>query len=155
MRLPACCYRLTAPFGLRATGHTASDQVETVLLRLLASGAPRGIRVRRADGVVRPLLTVWREETRAYCRAHDLAWREDATNPSTRRGVLRERVLPLQRPELHISIAGRCRPPFELVEFSSQRSHPFARDLGIIFIRAGKPVAFSPYLLVKIGNLRA
>lgn len=88
-------YRLTAPFGLRATGHTASDQVETVLLRLLASGSPRGIRIRRADGVVRPLLTVWREETRAYCRAHDLAWREDATNPSTRRGILRERVLPL------------------------------------------------------------
>lgn len=88
-------YRLTASWGLRATGHTASDQVETVLLRILASGAPRGIKPRREDGVVRPLLTVWAEETRAYCRAHGLEWREDATNASTRRGLIRERVLPL------------------------------------------------------------
>ena len=48
---------------LRATGHTASDQVETILYRLATSGTTTGIRVRRDDGVVRPLLTVWREET--------------------------------------------------------------------------------------------
>src|SRR3954447_20027720 len=51
---------------LRATGHTASDQAETVLYRLVSSGRPTGIRVRREDGVVRPLLPVWREETEAY-----------------------------------------------------------------------------------------
>lgn len=93
--LRAVRYRLTEPYGLRATGHTASDQIETVLLRLLASGATGGIRPRRADGVIRPLLTLWAEETRAYCRAHGLVWREDATNAETRRGVVRERVLPL------------------------------------------------------------
>src|SRR5205814_8722702 len=38
---------------LRATGHTASDQVETVLYRLVASGNTKGIKVRREDGVVR------------------------------------------------------------------------------------------------------
>ena len=88
-------YTATAGLGLRATGHTASDQVETVLYRIVSSGATRGIRVRRADGVVRPLLTVWREETEAYCRAHGLPWRADATNPSTKRGLIRERLLPL------------------------------------------------------------
>ena len=41
---------------LRATGHTASDQVETVLYRLAASGAAGGIKPKREDGVVRPLL---------------------------------------------------------------------------------------------------
>ena len=61
-------YALTAG-PLRATGHTASDQVETILFRLASSGTTSGIRVRRDDGVVRPLLTVWREETEAYCRA--------------------------------------------------------------------------------------
>jgi tRNA(Ile)-lysidine synthase len=88
-------YAATAGDGLRATGHTASDQVETVLYRIVSSGSTRGIRVRRADGVVRPLLSVWREETEAYCRAHGLRWRVDTTNPSTKRGLIRERVLPL------------------------------------------------------------
>ena len=45
-----------APDRLRATGHTASDQVETVLYRLLSSGRPGGIKRRREDGIVRPLL---------------------------------------------------------------------------------------------------
>ena len=62
-------YALTADEGLRATGHTASDQVETVLYRIVSSGSTRGIRPRREDGVVRPLLPLWREETEAYCRA--------------------------------------------------------------------------------------
>jgi tRNA(Ile)-lysidine synthase len=88
-------YAATAGFGLRATGHTASDQVETVLLRLLASGSTRGIRPGRADGVVRPLLTVWREETHAYCAEHRLPVVEDETNAGTKRGLLRSRVLPL------------------------------------------------------------
>ena len=88
-------YSLTG--GLRATGHTASDQVETVLYRLAASGSTRGIKVRREDGVVRPLLTVWREETEAYCRDHGLAYRTDSTNPDTLRGLIREQLVPLLR----------------------------------------------------------
>src|ERR671910_3088202 len=60
---------------LRATGHTASDQVETILYRLASSGTTTGIRRRREDGVVRPLLTLWREETEAYCRAEGLDFR--------------------------------------------------------------------------------
>ena len=88
-------YALTAARDLRATGHTASDQVETVLYRIVSSGSTRGIRVRRADGVVRPLLRVWREETEEYCAAHGLSWRVDSTNPSTKRGLIRERLLPL------------------------------------------------------------
>jgi tRNA(Ile)-lysidine synthetase-like protein len=85
---------------LRATGHTASDQVETILYRLVSSGSTRGIRPRRADGVVRPLLTVWRDETRAYCDALGLPFRDDKSNASTKRGVLRDSVLPLLR-EIH------------------------------------------------------
>ena len=91
-------YSLTG--GLRATGHTASDQVETVLYRLAASGSTRGIKARREDGVVRPLLTVWREETEAYCRDHGLAYRTDSTNPDTLRGLIREQLVPLLR-QLH------------------------------------------------------
>jgi tRNA(Ile)-lysidine synthase len=82
---------------LRATGHTASDQVETVIYRLAARGTTSGIRVRRDDGVVRPLLTVWREETEAYCRAEGLDFRIDRSNPDTLRGVIRAEIVPALR----------------------------------------------------------
>jgi tRNA(Ile)-lysidine synthase len=90
-------YSLTANHTLRATGHTASDQVETVLYRLAASGSTRGIKVRREDGIVRPLLTVWRQETEAYCRANGLAYRTDSSNPDTLRGLIRDELVPLLR----------------------------------------------------------
>ena len=85
---------------LRATGHTASDQVETVLYRLVASGAAKGIKPRREDGVVRPLLQIWRRETEDYCRTHQLDFRVDASNPDTKRGLIRHEILPRLR-ELH------------------------------------------------------
>jgi tRNA(Ile)-lysidine synthase len=80
---------------LRATGHTASDQVEAVLLGLVASGSPQRIKAKREDGVVRPLLAVWREETRAYCDERGLPYREDSSNADTKRGLLRDEILPL------------------------------------------------------------
>ncbi len=82
---------------LRATGHTATDQIETILYRLVSSGTTTGIRVRREDGVVRPLLTVWREEAEGYCRLEQLPFRVDSSNPETKRGLVRDRVLPLLR----------------------------------------------------------
>jgi tRNA(Ile)-lysidine synthase len=82
---------------LRATGHTASDQVETVLYRLVSSGNAKGIKPKREDRVVRPLLTLWREETEAYCRSEGLEFRRDSTNAGTRRGLIREELLPLLR----------------------------------------------------------
>ena len=85
---------------LRATGHTASDQAETVLYRLAASGVPGGIKAKREDGVVRPLLEVWREETEAYCRAEGLPYRVDRSNADTKRGLIRDEILPRLR-ELH------------------------------------------------------
>jgi tRNA(Ile)-lysidine synthase len=90
-------YSLTAGRGLRATAHTASDQVETVLYRLAASGSTRGVRVRREDGVVRPLLPLWREETEGYCRDHGLAFRIDSSNPDSLRGLIRAELVPLLR----------------------------------------------------------
>jgi tRNA(Ile)-lysidine synthase len=90
-------YGLTEGHGLRATGHTASDQVETVLYRLVSSGNARGMRALREDGVVRPLLEVWREETEAYCRDQGLPFRDDSTNADTTRGLIRNEILPLLR----------------------------------------------------------
>lgn len=75
-----------------AAGHTATDQVETILYRLAAAPGRRallGMRP-RAGRLVRPLLTVTREDTAAYCRERGLRWREDPANES--RAYARTRV---------------------------------------------------------------
>ena len=82
---------------VRATGHTASDQVETVLYRIASSGTPGGIKWKREDGVVRPLLRCWRHETEEYCRAVGLEFRVDTSNRDTKRGLIRDEILPLLR----------------------------------------------------------
>jgi tRNA(Ile)-lysidine synthase len=126
---------------LRATGHTASDQVETVLYRLVSSGSTRAIKARREDGVVRPLLSVWRDETAAYCRALGLRVREDDTNADTARGLIRDEILPLLR-RLHPGaeanlLALADEPPRlpralerTLVDLLSSRSGTKTADLG-------------------------
>ena len=105
-----------------AAGHTASDQVETILYRLASSPSRRallGMRareplpageplqggepVRTGEPVlVRPLLRFTREQTAAYCRERGLAWREDQSNDSDRyaRGRIRRRLVPALR-EIH------------------------------------------------------
>jgi tRNA(Ile)-lysidine synthase len=82
---------------LRATGHTLSDQVETILYRLVTSGSAKGIKAKREDGVVRPLLCIWRRDTRSYCEEHGLPFREDSSNRDTVRGLIRDEILPLLR----------------------------------------------------------
>jgi len=94
-------YQVTrCPEQLKATGHTASDQVETILYRLVSRGAPTGIQPRNDEGVVHPLLPLWRAETEEYCRARDIAFRTDSTNGDTKRGLIRDEILPLLR-QLH------------------------------------------------------
>jgi tRNA(Ile)-lysidine synthase len=121
---------------LRATGHTASDQVETVLYRIVASGAPGKIDWRRDDGVVRPLLNRWRDETEAYCLAEGLDFRRDASNPDTKRGLIRDEILPLLR-RLHpaaegnlLRLADRKTAPPELVQLLESIDGSTRLDLG-------------------------
>ena len=69
-----------------AAGHTASDQVETILYRLAASPGRRALlgMVAVEGRLVRPLLAVTREQTTAYCEARGLRWREDSSNEDQR-----------------------------------------------------------------------
>lgn len=85
---------------LRATGHTASDQAETVLYNLVSRGHVAGIRVERDDGVVRPLLTCRRLEVTRYLAESGIPFRVDRSNRGTKRGLIREQILPLLL-ELH------------------------------------------------------
>jgi tRNA(Ile)-lysidine synthase len=93
--------RLAAALGARiAVGHTATDELETLIYRLAASPGRRALLGMRSDRVLRPLLHLTREETAEYCRAHGLAWREDSSNPTSARGLIRETILPALR-QLH------------------------------------------------------
>jgi tRNA(Ile)-lysidine synthase len=81
-----------------ATGHTASDQAETVLFRFLRGAGTAGLAAIRpsADRIVRPLLNVPREEIHRYLRARGIAWREDSSNRdlSFARNRIRHELLP-------------------------------------------------------------
>jgi tRNA(Ile)-lysidine synthase len=79
--------------ALVAAGHTASDQVETILYRLAASPGRRALLgMRPVEGrLVRPLLGVTREQTGEYCAVRGLEWREDESNDSDRYARVRVR----------------------------------------------------------------
>jgi tRNA(Ile)-lysidine synthase len=118
---------------LRATGHTASDQVETILYRLVTSGNTKGIKARREDGVVRPLLALWREETEAFCRERGFPFRVDSSNLESLRGLIRHEIVPLLR-----------------------RVHPAAREnvLRALDERRSLPPALAELLEAPVGSKR-
>jgi tRNA(Ile)-lysidine synthase len=95
----AAAARLALPRHSRiATGHTADDQVETILYRLASSPSRRALLgMRPHDGsLVRPLLGFTRAQTTEYCEARGLEWRDDPTNAedSYARNRVRHRLAP-------------------------------------------------------------
>jgi tRNA(Ile)-lysidine synthase len=89
-----------------ATAHTRDDQAETVLHRLIRGSGLRGLRGiaesrELVPGIrlIRPMLTLSRDDVIAYLREIDQPWREDATNRDTRftRNRIRHELLPLLR----------------------------------------------------------
>jgi tRNA(Ile)-lysidine synthase len=92
-----------------ATGHTRSDQAETVLFRLLRGAADAGlagIRPVTTDGLIRPLIEVERQDVEAFLRERGIAWREDSTNASLRfaRNRIRHELLPMLEREWNPAI---------------------------------------------------
>lgn len=81
-----------------ATAHTADDQAETTLARMIRGTGLTGLAaiypVR--GNIIRPVLEVRREALRSYLTAVRQQWREDTTNADTRRlrARLRQRLLP-------------------------------------------------------------
>jgi len=82
-----------------ATGHTRSDQAETVLFRFLRGAGTAGlagIRPVTDAGIVRPLIESDRAGIERYLRERGIAWRTDSTNASTAfaRNRIRHELLP-------------------------------------------------------------
>ncbi|MBK9925474.1 MAG: tRNA lysidine(34) synthetase TilS [Anaerolineales bacterium] len=90
-----------------AVGHTADDQVETVLMHFIRGAGLAGLKgmnyrtilpmFDETIPIVRPLLDIWREETVVYCAAHGLRPRHDPSNDSLDffRNRLRNQLIPV------------------------------------------------------------
>lgn len=89
-----------------AVGHTADDQVETVLMHFLRGSALTGLKgmsfrsfLKVFDAeipIVRPLLKMWREETVMYCAVNGLRPHYDSSNDSLnfQRNRIRHLLIP-------------------------------------------------------------
>lgn len=89
-----------------AVGHTADDQVETVLMHFLRGAGLSGLKGIEERVIlphfdpkiplIRPILHLWRAETVAYCEAHNLDYHEDPSNASNEffRNRLRHNLIP-------------------------------------------------------------
>jgi tRNA(Ile)-lysidine synthase len=82
-----------------ATAHTANDQAETVLMRLVRGAGLRGLRgilPVRGDGVIRPLLGAERRDLEAWLSERGLPYRTDSSNADTkfRRNYVRAEIIP-------------------------------------------------------------
>ena len=83
-------------------GHTQNDQEETILMKWLRGAGPRGLggmRVVKAMehfSILRPALTLTRDELRDWLTVQGLTWREDASNKEMTflRNRIRHRILP-------------------------------------------------------------
>ena len=162
-----------------ATGHTLSDQAETVVYRLASSSGPRALRAMRpaSDGVVRPLLCLTAAETRAWCRQHGLEPRTDETNDdqALRRNLIRHQVMPALvqvHPGAEVNLARSAELLAELDELLSElagahlsqpidldRIGQLPRALRVLVLReaaeraAGRPLRLPRQLTGKLEQL--
>lgn len=90
-----------------AVGHTADDQVETILMHFLRGSGINGLKgmsyrsvIKSFDSeipVIRPLLDIWREETVVFCAVNGLRPHYDSTNDSLnfQRNRIRHLLIPI------------------------------------------------------------
>lgn len=95
-----------------AIAHNLNDSVETVLLNLSRGTGLKGLTgIKHVNGkVIRPLLFALRSEIEEYANAHNINYREDSSNATTKykRNFIRHKVLPLLQnlnPSVYQSIA--------------------------------------------------
>ncbi len=156
---------LAAPLdGLIAAGHTATDQVESILYRLAASPGRRALLgMPSAEGrLIRPLLGVTREQTAAYCLARGLSWVDDSSNDTDKyaRGRVRAGLVPALRavhPAAEANVlrtAGLLREETELLE--QLVSAELAGGRSIALTRLGElPAALARLVVVRLAEQAA
>ena len=89
--------------GTIATAHTADDNAETVLLHLVRGTGLKGLGgiTPKGEKLIRPMLTVTRDEVLEFLEEYHLSFVEDGSNETDAflRNRLRHHVMPLLRQE--------------------------------------------------------
>jgi tRNA(Ile)-lysidine synthase len=132
-----------------ATAHTASDHVETILMRVLTGTGIhglQGIRPRR-DRIIRPLLPLTSDEVYGCLKAMGIPWREDSSNASAShpRNFIRHEILPLARSrfaaadEALQSLSEQAGDAMSLIGQTVAELYPrmFEYSAGDLYIEAG------------------
>ena len=101
-------------------GHTATDQLETILMRLARGAGPEGIcGIPETNGyIARPLLEVTRNDTIHYSKRHNLEFAMDPSNHSNERA----------RSRIRMDVLPTLRTFFPRVETHAQRFSRLASD---------------------------
>ena len=132
-------------------GHTADDQVETVLMRILEGAGISGLKgIPRSteDGIERPLLDAWREDILAHLKKNEIPYRVDRSNFDTRfeRNWIRHVLIPLLEKRYGKSVKKRIYTLGErfreLDAFIKQTAHNWLGNNNIYyakFLKSGLP----------------
>ena len=139
--------------SLVATAHHRDDRIETHLLAEKRKGglaSLAGPREKRADGIVRPLLSISRTELADYLRARGIPWRRDRTNGDLR--LTRNRV---RREIAGVNVEPLARSVEDLAVRRDELDRSFDRDLrpAIAFGR-NVVIASAPVLETSADELR-
>jgi|1186.fasta_scaffold00884_3 tRNA(Ile)-lysidine synthase len=145
-----------------ATGHTLSDQAETVVYRLASSSGPRALRAMRprSGEVARPLLCLTAEETRSWCRERGLRPREDETNTdrALRRNLIRHEVMPALcrvHPGAEVNLARTAELLAELDDLLTELAGEHVQDELDLERLAAMPAALRTIVLREAAELAA
>jgi len=121
-----------------ATGHTATDQAETVLMRMVRGTGPlglAGIDPLQNDFMARPLLCVTRDEVRTHARTTSIPFRNDPSNRDMRflRNRIRLNLVPIllqMNPRLEFGLSGLADSSAKLQSFVHRIVDEMVRDDG-------------------------
>lgn len=139
-----------------ATAHTADDQAETVLHRIVRGTGLQGLRgiATERDGIIRPLLSVTRADVLAHLAEIGQPYREDASNADPRftRNRIRHELLPLLRtfnPDVVSALA-------HLAEHASEAHEVMVATASELLAKAERPRAPNAVILdaVALGTSR-
>lgn len=145
-----------------ATAHTADDQAETVLLRLVRGSGSQGlggmapVTMWRNLRIIRPFLALDRREVLRYLKGQGLAWREDPSNGDTvfLRNRVRHEVLPLLEARLNPRVRPALLRTAEILREESRWLEQLTVALSARCMDAGGGLAIGRWRALPIAAQR-